>query len=1416
MADETTPINLEEAPVRTLDDGGHMVVLNGQVPGRLPVAAVKEAVDLAATAVQPESLGGAAFEPADAFIRVADHQAQMAAVMARLQALEDGTDIPTATAPSVTSVSITGSGVAGSVHTATAVYSGAPTPSLSWQWYIVEDEIETAISGATSSTYTPPLGGVVLRARLTATNATGSASGASAVVSVTAAPITYLGGLTDVTLTAGTSFSRVWSNFFSGASAYSVGSGLTGGVSSGTGSVNYNVASVVSETVTMSVTATNATGGTRTVTFKVTIQATGTAASWSGAIPDQVVQVGSSVDVDLAQFAAGTNLVFASTTVLTPFQVTSAGRLQNTSALSSVIAEYSATVSVDNEWGPPAVSNTFKIAVTAVALTALSVDDINVTGAVERYVGWRTPRLFPTPLQPYAPGANPFTFTAGSNLVKVKVDPDHKPIAGQRIYISGATAKDGILLDGSYAVQSLVAGTNEVQVQLASPFSGTSGTGGGSTVLVRNLYAGIRWSRRTPDANGVIDAAYFETAYTITVSAAEGSTPARVEIQLLQTDPAKRGNPSTQTPRTDYSVWSSTETATFRLSVQPIEAGGWTEWSGAVPVPPVTAASAPILPLSPRTKEEYLAGLTGNHGIQYQRQRVRDLSIRDEYKNRGLTFQDEGQIREWRIIDGKLHFGYPRLAGAYFSKGAGLYLNSDDASGDGLFLGLGGQFETEYNTGNKADTNGLYRSDKTLLTATKITVTRGDGSTAFTNVAYAGNTFDRQGNHICRRPQIYDGSGNPTLTDTQRPIYVVEHIGARGNISAIHLFKSTNGAASFAYVRELVLADFSDGDDGIQIIACCPNGDLVVSCAKGIRVSQDGGVNWSTLYSNYTMPLRIFGGSASTASGAYFGAGEGSKSQSQAFAGIWKVGNIRSGTPTRVLQTTKTVNGVANVGWCWDLDVDPDDPDRVAACFLGAVSPPMLTVDGGDSWAEIADTPPQYNGSAADEAWRYEIKNNGDAGYHSGFIFLPNIKVGSVTKKFCVGFTEQTVSFSDDGGATFPGANARFFNGLHAKAHGVSTDGDWRKITYGCQDSTVNVMLDGSHYIQPIGYGTGSDELKDALVGTAASPGPLYNTQVYAYLTAFANLIVPAANNRVIACISRNTAPRRSAIVIFENPDSDGVYRAYTIKNGLATTRGHFARMSPKGGIAFMGRYAVSNFAASAASGVTFQDRTNEFISCFLRGTTLVSYWLNATVGASTANHFGNVIFRGTSDDGTHSSWFTLTSRAAPQCVCPDTSQDERVLYTPINEKNAIYEIVRNGSGTLVTNKIADFASLVGAQLTAEGVSFIPAVASYVSSIEADPNAPGVVYAAVGIQGCPNLWRSVDGGSTWNFIGDGIPRSQYELWAHPQTSDIILDSSIGGHVVRASSLSVAANQGAFYDQQKAYYESIGVAPPAFF
>jgi hypothetical protein len=82
------------APQVDLDSTGVVLTLEDTAdpePGRLPIADLKALSNLAATAVQPGSLGSAAGANTEDFMLVSQHQAIVAGLVARLEALESNT-----------------------------------------------------------------------------------------------------------------------------------------------------------------------------------------------------------------------------------------------------------------------------------------------------------------------------------------------------------------------------------------------------------------------------------------------------------------------------------------------------------------------------------------------------------------------------------------------------------------------------------------------------------------------------------------------------------------------------------------------------------------------------------------------------------------------------------------------------------------------------------------------------------------------------------------------------------------------------------------------------------------------------------------------------------------------------------------------------------------------------------------------------------------------------------------------------------------------------------------------------------------------------------------------------------------------------------------------------------------------------
>ena len=646
--------------------------------------------------------------------------------------------------------------------------------------------------------------------------------------------------------------------------------------------------------------------------------------------------------------------------------------------------------------------------------------------------------------------------------------------------------------------------------------------------------------------------------------------------QLYMRDSAK--NAPGASPRVDYSVFKIDETKrreALRFRWRRTAEGPWSAWSDAVSVPLVVAPEAQgvWLPASPRTKEAYEAGIAGSQGQQFQRCRTWNLGIIDAEK-RGwvITAQDENGCRLTKngnagADNDPVRWGFPRLDGYYGSKSGGLYLNTDDNAGDGLFVGVSGWF----NAGGLR--HGLSSERASMSATARSTGRRGSPSPARpapaptcpappvrrkpsptaepgTALDYFGNSFDRQGNFVARRPQVPEmqqctvfkttkalldadlayaagtkaavyadstasnravytksgasGSGSwsktiELLTDAQRPIYVVEqHGGGAGNISYQALFKSTDGGASFTFVRELAIAHLRQRRQRASTASLvAPNGDVMLTGKRGAHLSTDEGANFTSKYTREVSDAHFFGGSSTTVSGARVG-----DASANSNGGVYATTNVRSTAFAKPV----SAGGMANAGLpanfnVWELACAPTDTNRLLVNTDADTA--YRSLDGGKTWSPVTSTK-----IVGDEDFRYKFGGSLTRG-HSGFLFCPT------NEQRVVGFTFQTVTQSIDGGASFQGSRALFFDGMHNKGTGTGplTGADpWKKLVTVSQDSLVATWLDGMNWMQRCRSGTGDQAFRAALEAAGAGNKP--------YVSGAAGILLP--NNRVICCANRN------------------------------------------------------------------------------------------------------------------------------------------------------------------------------------------------------------------------------------------------------------------------------------------------------
>ncbi|KHD07736.1 hypothetical protein PN36_27840 [Candidatus Thiomargarita nelsonii] len=71
-------------------------------------------------------------------------------------------------------------------------------------------------------------------------------------------------------------------------------------------------------------------------------------------------------------------------------------------------------------------------------------------------------------------------------------------------------------------------------------------------------------------------------------------------------------------------------------------------------------------------------------------------------------------------------------------------------------------------------------------------------------------------------------------------------------------------------------------------------------------------------------------------------------------------------------------------------------------------------------------------------------------------------------------------------------------------------------------------------------------------------------------------------------------------------------------------------------------------------------------------------------------------------------------------------------------------------------------------------------VGNFVRTIAIDPNHPEIIYAGMFASGIPGIWRSVDGGDSWEDISNNLPRSnQRSMAVNPHTGSLFTGSPVG-------------------------------------
>jgi len=1239
-----------------------------------------------------------------------------------------------------------------------------------------------------------------------------------------------------VSIPAGTSWSVNWSDYWNNATSYSVISGLTGGVESGTGNVTYTVANPLEGSYSLQVQATNADGSSSAI-WDVTVTAVVVPVSLVSPIPDISIPIGTAQygwTYDLKPHFTGTNPITIAIPTDSIFEITAAGIMRNKVAITTAAASRNIVVTASNAAGVNTVTDTVAAVLTFVRPDAFVVGtDVDVDRAKEIYT---SPESARAPIIEFPNGV-----LTGSTLLWSTTEPDANgdiPLASYEYLHIAGTKPTSVTGGPKVVIAGYTAGSRSVTINISggvSPYDvdwGDASTDVTDSALTSHLHS-------------------YSTSgtYTITVTDSTSGTPLvatvfldtaninMLEWQTYMKDSSKYG--VLAAPRQDYAVWFAAESArSAKLRVAYIHptTGVISQWSTTMTVPNLEIPVSTDIPLPMVFRTEgtrdapytvggvAVTGYAGSPGMQFQRVIERDQGFSTNWASNIYTVQDENN--GWFSSDDGKTWGKLPMLGMWGTKCAGLRADSDENQVVVVVTGFG------KNKDNIGDTNprdgGIFVSSDGGKTVAFQCQPLDGTRKAFLRIANGQRQRVRQ-NCITRRPRKSPTEmavgGTVQLTVAQRPWYVVENrIGDAGTtnehaVQSVIIWKSTDNLATLTKEATLTpLANFASGNFGIYRISCCPNGDVVLHGRMGLWIAKGGdftGANFVKLLSGEISEHIIFGGTSSTASGCY-ASGYGTNAE----RGLWKTSNVNTTAFVKATMTALPANPLIS-----SFDLWPGSTTKLICSVSGsgnAYRHPYISTNSGASWAQ------QTAGTTAgeSEAFRSGFQANLSSG-HTAFL------VSRANPNNVCGWTSQTISFSGDGGANFTVNNAAFFDGSHSKGFSEAYN-DWTKISFIQQDRALQYFNDGGGGV--LGGGAGYVDRENAITNygaTAATDATIANLLLGANSVTSGSGVIRISATRYVCFLNDGGA---SIPVVYEF-DTDGTsilsctpYSSSTV--GSSATNHIFANPKALGTSVFAGRWLVSNLNAAGTHQLTFTSPggTREILGYRMdlstTPSTMYTYWAE--------EEDASAVYVSTSNVGaSQSSLFSLGSSTTAStsfrhdCMAVDPFTANRFIYALRSAPLVIRERKRNVADTAWEDvALFDLGAQIDSRLTALGVgSFTRPSNLTLGFIRADYNMPGLFYAVTGGQGDQNrigghpcVWRTLDYGVTWTDITGDAPYTAFDHgWVSRNTGNLILGSSKGTWVWPVPTAYPAiTDRNKIYTKVKTFLDKSNVADPPIF
>jgi hypothetical protein len=1148
------------------------------------------------------------------------------------------------------------------------------------------------------------------------------------------------------TLTEGDAFSVDWHDYCPLGASFVVTNGLTGGISSGTGNRDYDVASLDVEDPTpfpLTVEATSSSGHTSIGIWPITVEALVLNPALVSPIVDQTVVNDDSLAIRLSDRFSGTDLVFS----LEPADDVDFGLgtgadadlFHNKRTLTTARGPLEFTVTATNSGG--SASDTFNVTVSVVRADAPVWGTDVIMGAAEAtYTDWRTGTV-----EWASPGGTPLwtrSVPDANSTVPAEQFEEFESLGGgdYRMRMTDATKRG----NPDTQTATITLGTDPITTvngsNLITIAKTAHGLGVGRKVTIANA----------PTLNGLTAAQINGTRAIVS------KTTNAYVVQAggnATSGSAGGGTGITYTAnRADYSVMAPGETADIRVAVRD-GSGVVSRWSAPMQVPQVVTLGGRFWRFNSRRPQgAYTAsppwvGALGNqyqHVVAWNKGGTRDTSKRYYL----FTGQDENSVSF--SPDGGRTFSPIVGFGKWSASENGLYYNSDDLT-NGLLLSMGG---SAYLRGKC----GLYASTDDARTFRRINLKRTGGADPFaSNYTY----FPRVNmNLIDRRPQNAAG----TLTDAQRPIYAVaQQKNSAAVFTGCYLFKWAGGDIldedNWSQVYEWATGDFDgatstiDSEQGMTWVRVAANGDVIVAGRRGLWLSTNGGTAFTKKSSVSVRGIAV-DTKTTGVSGVTIGISDKAGANDLC---VLKTANIRDtafSAPTNTgLPTNATIVSLQGADANWN---------RLYIVYKsGSSYVAKLSTNGGTSWQAInSASPPGYAGA---DAWRY-----GWGGGRGPGIYPHPTDANHV---FAMVFVTGSVSL--DGGANFDGKRTAFLDHAHTKGWGYDRT-DWKHMVSMLQDSGAFEFPAGVSYYKELGLkynsaaknqaGTNGTPVSFAAT-VASNSSPVTRTQGRGAVTLHGSAMTlftlssDNVNNKCVPCIFA--------------ANGDIVVRTDV---GWSRCAKFFHHPTDTGKI-ILGKWFISGWGTTPGS-VNFTDYSDREVL----GYSLVSgspKWYFGAAGSS-----GTTIYRSANADGSGGTlWKTLGSTFEPSCTAVDFFNDGTVFVARQDSGTGgkAGTIERHTSGTSTT--IFNATTTVAAAYSALGISTTGIPFGDIAYLLTDPNQEGRLVAVLDTPGCPIFFETANANAatpTWTNETKNLPHTYgWYTMLHPVTGELVTNSSMG-------------------------------------